>query len=1189
MTQQGQPGQWFDETGQTPVHTYQPPPAKKRRTGLIITVVAVVAGLLTAGGLFFVNRSTDSNDVAEDATYVITQAEATAAEPVFEPRGDRGDDPFFPLEAQFVAFMDERSGDDDGTGGDGAGEDGAGGDGAGGDDGGGGDGDGDGDSGLDGAADTASAEDFTLEALQEESKTGLYGGTAENTCDPERLIAFLVDNPDLGMAWAQVQGITFPELPAYIRSLEVRVLAEPVAVLNHGYSTNSKTAYEIHTVLDAGTAVLVDGENNIRTRCFCGNPIKPKPPEEPTPPACLLAPIYVRIVPETKERRGNVPSNVWLTGRVAMPETAGEPVLREIRWGDGSDQMGWAPVQYLVENHYCRPPAETPICLVGESFVYPSPTAADTDHIGVLSGDVGAALIRPVGGGDRVIANGRVLISFFNPTIRRQSAWMSVDDIVEAPREQCVQEPICVVTPVPRTIGGGAPVPGESAGPRWVTYTGHFHNGADQLLRFAEVRLDYSGNRLAYLDLQEDVDTVRLINDLTACENPPPPPPNIHCKSHGDGTFGEDDFLYASSTATIDIAGALTDPIANPIWPDVVAFAGSVPVEVIGSTTPTNGRVEVRLMGTGPVGWLDASLLDGNACVPHEFCASIDAPIFREFRDSGPTLTGTPTGGPTIVRAWPAIALTGEASTVANDVDLLYAPVEVGGQLGWADSDNGAFIYGDCAPPPPATCPPEARYSGANVVEPFSCCVYTEQGPQLAAYTGRTRPSADFPGLTEVEVTNQAGQTDWGVQFVVEFNAIQALNNRACDPPVTSSTPIGCPDLPNGTSAVPNSSACCSVSREDGQVNFVEVPPVEVTAAEDGALAAADDTETDFVPGEFCVQPECAADETQLDDGSCEPIEQECPIGKTLIDGECECPAGERELPNGECAPDLPTNPCRTDQEQLADGSCRDRAPTTPTCRSDQQLVNGRCVCATGQVETNGSCQAPPPDCSGDQVLIDGECRCPTGTAPATSGSTVCEIQCEFENYVVNNDGVCRCPEGQLTVLPNKCCPSDLEPDGLGRCVERCPGVFIDGRCQVTCPPGQVFGSSGQCEDACPDGQVRDNQGLCVNPCPPGEVLNQNFQCVPECPPGQVLGPLGDCELPGTGGCQSGIIAPADGECCVAGLAVDAGGYCAPACTGVPGNPIRDFDGICCPRDAAFASSVGALFNSQTGFCEPIT
>ena len=142
--------------------------------------------------------------------------------PVFEPASGGGDDPFFPLDMQLVDFQ----------------------------------------------------EDTGEPATEEMVESGLFGGTAEETCDQERLIEFLLGSPDKAEAWASVQGITVGELPSYIRGLDVRVLAEPATVINHGFDEVSGSAYEVETTLDAGTAVLVDENGDIRTRCYCGNPIR---------------------------------------------------------------------------------------------------------------------------------------------------------------------------------------------------------------------------------------------------------------------------------------------------------------------------------------------------------------------------------------------------------------------------------------------------------------------------------------------------------------------------------------------------------------------------------------------------------------------------------------------------------------------------------------------------------------------------------------------------------------------------------------------------------------------------------------------------------------------------------------------------------------------------------------------------
>ena len=230
---------------------------KGKRFAMVAVLLVVIAGLAAGAGLFMANRS--DNSAADDARYVITQT--VASEPVFEPRDARGPDPFFPLEVQLAAFQEEQE-----------------------------------DAALDQAAELledappgqqVEVQEFDVAALDAAVKTGLYGGTEENTCDPERLISFLYANPELGEAWAKVQGIEFVEIADYIRSLDVRVLASDTRVLNHGFNVETGAPYEIDAILAAGTAVLVDDKGDIRTRCYCGNPIKPLPPE-PMPPRCVV-------------------------------------------------------------------------------------------------------------------------------------------------------------------------------------------------------------------------------------------------------------------------------------------------------------------------------------------------------------------------------------------------------------------------------------------------------------------------------------------------------------------------------------------------------------------------------------------------------------------------------------------------------------------------------------------------------------------------------------------------------------------------------------------------------------------------------------------------------------------------------------------------------------------------------------
>lgn len=103
---------------------------------------------------------------------------------------------------------------------------------------------------------------------------GLYGGTlSEASCDREKQIAFLQANPDKAAAFASVLGITPSQIPDYLRSLTPVVLRQDTRVTNHGFVNGTASAFQ--SVLQAGTAVLVDKHGTPRVRCMCGNPLTP--------------------------------------------------------------------------------------------------------------------------------------------------------------------------------------------------------------------------------------------------------------------------------------------------------------------------------------------------------------------------------------------------------------------------------------------------------------------------------------------------------------------------------------------------------------------------------------------------------------------------------------------------------------------------------------------------------------------------------------------------------------------------------------------------------------------------------------------------------------------------------------------------------------------------------------------------
>ncbi len=115
------------------------------------------------------------------------------------------------------------------------------------------------------------------------STAGLYGGSMNNSsCDVDRLVGYLTANPDKERAWAGVEGIDSAAVPGYLHSLTPALLRADTRVTNHGYRNGAATSFQ--SVLQAGTAVLVDNRGLPRVRCACGNPL--------TPPLLVANPRY---------------------------------------------------------------------------------------------------------------------------------------------------------------------------------------------------------------------------------------------------------------------------------------------------------------------------------------------------------------------------------------------------------------------------------------------------------------------------------------------------------------------------------------------------------------------------------------------------------------------------------------------------------------------------------------------------------------------------------------------------------------------------------------------------------------------------------------------------------------------------------------------------------------------------------
>lgn len=106
------------------------------------------------------------------------------------------------------------------------------------------------------------------------STPGLYGGTQSiGSCDVEQQISYLSGDQAKARAFAQGAGTSQADVAGFLRGLTPVVVRADTRVTNHGFRNGSAIGYQ--SVLQAGTAVLVDQNGAPRVRCACGNPLKP--------------------------------------------------------------------------------------------------------------------------------------------------------------------------------------------------------------------------------------------------------------------------------------------------------------------------------------------------------------------------------------------------------------------------------------------------------------------------------------------------------------------------------------------------------------------------------------------------------------------------------------------------------------------------------------------------------------------------------------------------------------------------------------------------------------------------------------------------------------------------------------------------------------------------------------------------
>ncbi|WP_330241814.1 DUF6777 domain-containing protein [Streptomyces sp. NBC_00525] len=106
------------------------------------------------------------------------------------------------------------------------------------------------------------------------STPGLYAGTrAVPSCDVEAQIRMLAVDPAREEAFARTLAVAPDRLAGFLRGLTPVQLRADTLVTGHGFLSGSVLTYQ--SVLQAGTAVMVDSRGVPRVRCVCGNPLGP--------------------------------------------------------------------------------------------------------------------------------------------------------------------------------------------------------------------------------------------------------------------------------------------------------------------------------------------------------------------------------------------------------------------------------------------------------------------------------------------------------------------------------------------------------------------------------------------------------------------------------------------------------------------------------------------------------------------------------------------------------------------------------------------------------------------------------------------------------------------------------------------------------------------------------------------------
>ncbi|WP_369250943.1 DUF6777 domain-containing protein [Streptomyces sp. R41] len=289
------------------------------------------------------------------------------------------------------------------------------------------------------------------------STPGLYGGTRNvGSCDVEKQIGFLTADRSKARAFAEASGISEAAVPGFLRGLTSVELRADTRVTDHGFSDGRATSFQ--SVLQAGTAVLVDNRGVPRVRCACGNPLNQPAALRGNPvtqgrPWSGYQPAQVVVVTPAPTVINNITiisivDNTWIERRIGDDGHHDHAVPPSDDWtrprNPGEGEPSASPTKKSP-----RPHASEPDCVTPAETVTVTPGATETAPTGTSTVTPGATETAPGGTGDSEAP-------LFDAARLRPSADASGDPAAE--RSQC---PTDTATASPTTAPESTPAPSD--------------------------------------------------------------------------------------------------------------------------------------------------------------------------------------------------------------------------------------------------------------------------------------------------------------------------------------------------------------------------------------------------------------------------------------------------------------------------------------------------------------------------------------------------------------------------------------------------------------------------------------------------------------------------------------------------------------------------------------------------------